>query len=142
MPKKVSLKLEPGFRSGLLSVIEKSDNQGMYSAHLCQCDCGRQIAVKSSMIYRGKVKSCGCLKYMAAIAHGISDCKDISGRRFGMLTVMERDLSKMFCSHSKKSVSWWLCKCDCGKTKSIRKTYLWSKVKNKACGCMQGKKTK
>ena len=130
--------LPPGFESGLLTVIEKSDNIGLWSAHLCQCSCGRQVIVKSTTLSRKKVQSCGCLKTMIAMAHCASDCKDITGKKYGKLTVLERDYSKM--GDSKSSVSWWICLCDCGNIKSIRKTYLSSKVKNKACGCMQGVK--
>jgi hypothetical protein len=39
---------------------------------------------------------------------------DISGERFGKLTVIERDMSK----HG--GAAYWICKCDCGNTKSIR----------------------
>lgn len=134
-----AINLDPGYESGLLSVIEKVPNEGTWSAHLCQCSCGRQVIVKTSMLWRGRVRSCGCLKTMIALVHSISDCKDITGNRYGKLTVLERDLSKM-CSN-KSTVSWWICLCDCGNIKSIRKTYLSSKVKNKACGCMQGVKT-
>lgn len=132
--------LPTGFKSGLLTVIEKTDNHGKWSAHLCECSCGRQISVKSSMLYRHRVQSCGCLKTMIAYVHGISGCIDITGKRYGKLTVLERDYGRMF--SSKSSVSWWICLCDCGNIKSIRKTYLSSKVKNKACGCMQWKGSK
>lgn len=38
--------------------------------------------------------------------------KDISGQRFNLLTVIQPD--------SKRSTSvWWLCKCDCGKTRVV-----------------------
>lgn len=130
--------LPSGFESGLLTVIQKADNIGVWSAHLCLCSCGRQVKVKTSMLYRGKVKSCGCLKTMIALAHSVSDCKDITGKKYGKLTVLERDYSKI--GDDKSTVSWWICLCDCGNIKSIRKTYLSSNVKNKACGCMQGNK--
>jgi hypothetical protein len=132
--------LPEGFESGLLTVIEKADNHGQWSAHLCDCTCGRQISVKSSMLYRRRVQSCGCLRTMIALAHSVSDCKDITGKRYGHLTVLERDYGKM-CSN-KSTVSWWICLCDCGNIKSIRKTYLSSKVKSKGCGCMKIKKGK
>lgn len=133
-----AINLDPGYESGLLTVIKRAPNDEGWSAHLCQCSCGRQIIVKTSMLWRGKIKSCGCLKTMIALAHSVSDCKDISGKKFGKLTVLERDYSKI--GDDKSTVSWWICLCDCGNIKSIRKTYLSSKVKNKACGCMQGVK--
>lgn len=41
---------------------------------------------------------------------------DLSGKRFGRLTVLHRDLEK------KLKIKWkayWICKCDCGNIKSI-----------------------
>ena len=53
---------------------------------------------------------------------------DLTGQRFGRLTVIERDTSR------KDKVYWW-CKCDCGNTKSIRAAHLRSKA-IKSCGCL------
>ncbi len=137
MGKKTALQFDPGTIFGQLTTIKRADNEQNWSTHLCQCSCGRQIIAKSSLLKRRRIQSCGCLKAMLAMAHCVSDCKDITGKKYGKLTVLERDFSKM-CSN-KSTVSWWICLCDCGNIKSIRKTYLSSKVKNKACGCMQGK---
>lgn len=55
---------------------------------------------------------------------------DLSGNRFGRLTVIERD-------HSKNGkVVFWLCKCDCGKTKSVSGGNLRS-GHTKSCGCLK-----
>ena len=51
--------------------------------------------------------------------------RNLIGERYGRLTVLERDLSK----NSRKS--YWLCRCDCGNTKSIRGDSL-SKIQS--CG--------
>lgn len=131
-----AIHLESGTEFGLLTVLERTDNQDAWCAYSCECSCGRQVSVKAVHLKNGKVQSCGCLKTMIALAHGISDCKDIVGNKYGKLTVIERDYMKM--GMDKSTVSWWWCRCECGKVKSVRKTYLVSKVKNKACGCMQG----
>ena len=52
---------------------------------------------------------------------------DITGQRFGRLTVIERTESN--CSNAR-----WLCKCDCGKTVSVRGTVL-RRGGSKSCGC-------
>jgi len=140
MGKTTAIIFPPNYESGQLTVIKRVDNIGQWSAHLCQCSCGRQITVKSALLKRRSVQSCGCLKSLLAMAHSISDSVDITGKRYGKLTVLERDHAKIGTNVS--TVSWWLCLCDCGNIKSIRKTYLLSKVKNKACGCMQGKHLK
>jgi len=52
--------------------------------------------------------------------------KDISGQRFGKLTVMAF-------SQSKGKNSYWLCRCDCGTEKVIALSNL--KQGTKSCGC-------
>ena len=56
---------------------------------------------------------------------------DIVGQRFGKLVVLEF-------SHMKKSRSWFLCKCDCGKETIVAGTLLIQK-KTQSCGCLRRK---
>lgn len=56
--------------------------------------------------------------------------EDLSGKRFGSLTVIKRD--------DTKSVPYWVCKCDCGRVKSVKGTHLRSGAII-SCGCV-GKK--
>lgn len=51
--------------------------------------------------------------------------EDIIGRRFGFLVALERDLTK--------TRSYFICKCDCGIVKSVRKTHL-LRAAIKSCG--------
>lgn len=53
---------------------------------------------------------------------------DLTGQKFGRLTVLERDLSR-------KGV-YWICRCDCGNIKSILGQHLKSKH-TQSCGCLQ-----
>lgn len=57
--------------------------------------------------------------------------KDLSGMRFEKLTVLERDVNK------KGNMTYWICRCDCGNIKSIRRDKLLSKGRDKtySCGC-------
>lgn len=55
---------------------------------------------------------------------------DISGKRFGRLTVMELDKSRT----TRKS--YWICRCDCGNIKSIRADTLKYII---SCGCEKKK---
>lgn len=57
---------------------------------------------------------------------------DLSGQKFGRLTVIERDSSKP--SGAGKS-AYWLCKCDCGNNCSIRSDKL-KKGITQSCGCL------
>lgn len=62
------------------------------------------------------------------IAHNFID---LSGQRFGMIQVLERD------DISRKHFK-WICKCDCGTIKSIRGDLL-RIGKVKSCGCNKSK---
>ena len=53
---------------------------------------------------------------------------DITGQRFGMLTVVEYIKG-----------SYWMCKCDCGKERIVDGRHLRS-GRTKSCGCQQYRK--
>lgn len=55
--------------------------------------------------------------------------RDISGKRFGRLTVLKRDGSN---AHNAAT---WLCQCDCGTTKVITGNCL-MKGTTQSCGCL------
>lgn len=57
-----------------------------------------------------------------AVAH-----EDLSGRKFGRWTVVERD-------NSKKQGVYWKCRCECGRIKSVRSDSL-ELGKSVSCGC-------
>lgn len=69
-----------------------------------------------SSLTHGKTKSCGCLKI-----------KDLTGQRFGMLTVL---------SKSEKRNNYWVCRCDCGNTIEYLDRKLTAGV-IESCGCVQ-----
>ena len=56
------------------------------------------------------------------------DTTDLTGQRFGRLTVLER-------AGSRSGNSLWLCKCDCGAEKYILRNNLTS-GSTKSCGCL------
>nr|WP_297873513.1 hypothetical protein [uncultured Blautia sp.] len=99
-------------------VAEKYVGKGSY---LCKCDCGNEKIVKTGKLNSGEVKSCGCMK-----------AKDLTGKRFGRLTVIKKDHIHIVPSGGK----YWkyLCKCDCGNEVSV----LSNSLRNGAvvsCGC-------
>ena len=57
---------------------------------------------------------------------------DLTGQRFGRLTVLRRDESV----HGHGKISKWICQCDCGKVKSINSYHL-RFGPTKSCGCYQ-----
>lgn len=54
---------------------------------------------------------------------------DITGQRFTRLVVVRRAAKR-----------YWLCRCDCGKTKAVRKDHL-IRGKTLSCGCLHGETT-
>lgn len=54
---------------------------------------------------------------------------DITGQRFGRLTVLKRTVN-----YSKNSV--WLCRCECGRTKMVQFGHLRNQL-IRSCGCLQ-----
>ena len=60
---------------------------------------------------------------------------DLTGRKFGKLTILKRAESRR--QKCGKITTYWLCQCDCGNIKEIRKDGL-SKIKD--CGCSKNNK--
>lgn len=58
---------------------------------------------------------------------------DLTGKRFGRLTVIERDYETQKKKHS--NGTYWKCKCDCGNSKSISARCL-TYGTTQSCGCL------
>lgn len=110
MPEKMDL---TGQRFGMLTAIHESENRKGYWT--CQCDCGNIKDIIISSLTHGRTKSCGCLKI-----------KDLSGQRFGMLTVLNK-------SETRKN--YWVCKCDCGNIAEYLDRQLTAGA-IESCGCV------
>ena len=63
--------------------------------------------------------------------------KDLKGKKFGMLTVLEL-------AYTRDRKSYWLCQCECGNTKIIRSDSFNTTRKQKtiSCGCYNNSKKK
>lgn len=59
----------------------------------CRCDCGNEILVTSTNLKNNHTKSCGCLQKEAASKTGKNNLIDLTGRNFGILTVIKKDSS-------------------------------------------------
>lgn len=111
-----------GKRYGKLTVIEKTDARDSAGCIMwkCRCDCGNEKKYSTNSLNRGLVTSCGC---------GQIKLEDLTGKRFGRLTVVELD------KYSPKSHGTrWLCKCDCGKQKTVLASCL-KRGLTTSCGC-------
>ena len=127
-----NLKDVTGQLFGSLKVIERAENTIQGQAQWkCICECGNEIVVRGSCLRNGHTKSCGCkqkeaIKLMGQKSHPSWNFKDLTGQRFGKLTVLgihKKEDGKIF----------WECKCDCGNY-CYPTTY---KLKEqKSCGCI------
>lgn len=115
-----------GRRFGSLTVMSRAERpEGLISSGtywLCRCDCGNEKIIMGKSLQQGKTKSCGC---------HFQEINDITGQRFGKLTVIAQDKT---CA-KKGDGTYWICSCDCGQIKSVRKGNLVS-GNVKSCGCL------
>lgn len=113
-----------GQRFGKLQVLQRAENRKGRTAWLCQCDCGNTKIVLSRDLKAGKVRSCGCLSHSKW-----KGVKDITGRRFGKLTVLYP-----IDRRNEKGSVYWHCRCDCGNETDVSEDGLvWGK--RQSCGC-------
>lgn len=92
----------------------------------CKCDCGNPILriTTGFSLKNGETVSCGCQRAQ----YGGKNYTDLTGQRFGKLTVISK-------SKSKNNRAYWKCKCDCGTIKDICGHDL-IQGKIKSCGCI------
>ena len=120
----MSVKDLTGQKFGRLKVICRAENKSGHTNWHCLCDCGNEKDVLGINLTRGLTKSCGCYHNKD---FGERRLIDLTGKKFGKLTVIER-------AENRGNETFWKCKCDCGNTKKING----SKLKNghtKSCGC-------
>ena len=94
----------------------------------CKCACGNEVMVKTSNLTSGNTKSCGCLQKEKSS----SFVKDLTGKKFGKLTVIKRAPNNNF-NHV-----CWECKCDCGSITIVDVNNLRRGTTN-SCGCLKSK---
>lgn len=88
---------------GKLTVLEKMPpDTDRRTRWLCSCECGNVCVVQSRALRKGLQKSCGCGRR-----------KDLTGRRFGSLTAVERS-DKFIEIEGRGKKYLWKCVCDCG----------------------------
>lgn len=125
-----------GKKFGSLTVIaenkeaskKKYNNNGFIESTIpyydCKCDCGGFVTVAGSALRSGNTTTCGhCYKG-----------EDLTGKRFGKLTVIELDHFGKAYKNAKTNSAFWRCKCDCGNEVLVPTTRL--KTGNTtSCGC-------
>lgn len=111
-----------GMRFGKLVAVEPTEQRAKNGTVVwcCRCDCGNEILVSMGQLLNGYRKSCNCLSK--------PPLKNWIGKRFGKLMVISYDGKKGGCH-------FWICKCDCGNTVSVRQSNL-KGGKTSSCGCL------
>lgn len=61
--------------------------------------------------------------------------KDLTGQRFGKLTVIRLSDTPRICSDG-KNMKVWVCRCDCGNEVEVPQSYLTSRSGKRSCGCL------
>ena len=124
-----------GQRFGRLIAIKKVEKpsrlKGYGSYWLCKCECGNEKIISGKHLRERHTISCGCYnKEQIKIKKGKRNSKvvDLTGKRFGKLTVLERK------ENGTNYRAQWLCKCSYGNERIINSKYLLN-GSIKSCGC-------
>ena len=111
-----------GNKYGKLEVIEMLYRyNGSETFCRCKCSCGNEKIVSLNSLKTGNTISCGCIHE-----------KDLTGLKFGKLTVI--------CKEYIDSKKLWKCRCDCGNIVHISSNKLIS-GHTSSCGCIRMEKT-
>jgi hypothetical protein len=101
----MSVKDMTGLRFGKLTVIERDSTISSAAAYWrCKCDCGKEKSIRGQSLRSGLVIDCGCGK--ADRIRSNIDTTSMIGKKFGRLTVLERDLTKPI-GHGHEI--YWIC---------------------------------
>lgn len=117
-----------GQKFGMLTVLGRAENSITPNGTKrvmwrCKCDCGNECVRSSPNLKKRDGTSCGCRR-----AEIISNLRleDLTGQRFGRLTVIERAPSN--------TQTRWKCRCDCGNEVSVLANNL-KRGHTISCGC-------
>jgi hypothetical protein len=131
------ISISVGDKFGMLTVLKldhrKLTTTGSDIYWLCKCNCGNETVVCARNLKKGNTKSCGCLVKEQSSINGKLNVVDLTGKRFGKLTVVKRvDKPEKL----KSAFSFWLCECECGNSKIMSSNDLKKGEHNsKSCGC-------
>ena len=116
---------------GRLLVLNRGENTGKWKVGwYCVCSCGNFVTVDAGHLRANHTRSCGC--FQRDRAHE-THFKDLTGKRFGKLLVLDRNFEYQNIKESKQT--YWNCICDCGsKTVVIGGKLVFGHTQS--CGCV------
>lgn len=121
-----------GCRFGKLTVLRRVEDyispKGYRTARwLCRCDCGREKVMLRNVIKNAF--SCGCTRKREPA----NNYEDLTGSKFGRWLVLGRGAFPPE-EYREGNEKWWLCRCECGKERMVRRAALLS-GRSTSCGC-------
>lgn len=119
-----------GQKFGRWTVLEYSSEHRRWK---CLCECGNISFVASTALKSGRSKSCGC---WSSELYRKTCLEDLSGLKFGRLTVLEQTEDHV-CPSGNKLIM-WLCQCDCGEKVRVSGCDL-RNGSCLSCGCLKSK---
>jgi hypothetical protein len=125
-----------GQKFGRLTVLNKSDKRNSCGQVYwnCICDCGKTCEVTGTALRTGHTKSCGCYSLDITAEKGKARLVDLTGQKFGKLTVLYRDKTHIKAGGQQSTM--WHCLCECGNETSVS----YSDLKynhTRSCGCIK-----
>lgn len=110
----------------------KPSSSGKHTYWICKCHkCGKQKSIRSTYLMDGSAIDCGCGTF-ERVSNSIA--KDLSGKKFGHLQVIERDWDSATSGGGKHAR--WLCKCDlCDRIESVSSDILIKYGKDRCKRC-------
>lgn len=103
----------------------------------CKCDCGKECDVIGSHLASGHTKSCGCYMKEKSKQTGKTHFKDLTGQKFGHLTVLKRVEDYTLPNNQSKKQPCFLCQCDCENHTLVKVLGVNLKTGNTtSCGCI------
>lgn len=109
---------------GKWKVIEFAGIISRAAYWLCKCECGTERIVNGKNLRRGVSKDCGCGRKETSGRPVI----DLTGMVYGRLTVLRF-------AEMRYKMSYWVCKCECGKETITRGRSL-RIGETRSCGCL------
>lgn len=117
----------------VISLDQQKNHTKSQSAYwFCECQACNEHTIKSvcaADLKRGAVTNCGCKKRERIIEYNHKNFEDLSGQKFGFLTVIKPIFENNNFSNK------YICRCDCGKETSVTRSNL-TQGHVKSCGCM------
>lgn len=122
---------------GKLTVVRRTSDRSKNGDvfWLCLCECGKETKITTANLHRRSNPSCGCGLMESQINFAEKNRNNLTGKRFGNLTVVRR-----VPGHTTNQRSLWECKCDCGNVVIVSSGYLLKTDFVQSCGCLNGHK--